>query len=516
MQRAVTVIMLLLATVAVSMGTAVAAPSGHESELGRDLLRRLNEERSARGLHTLRWEGDLATLAHDWSVYMGETGDYRHRDLTAAQQQLPRYVGIGENIHQLLARYESTGYAHRDWMRSDGHRRNMLNPGYDAVGIGVFCAPDGRMWATMNLGRYSDSSAPPFTYSTPPASPIVHDDQGGPSCGDKNLVDDLVSDGAGLLAPHPPESVSYVRAAGADRVGTAVAAARASFEPGVPAVVLARADAFADALAGSVLAGAADGPVLLTSGASLPASVRAEIERLDPATVYVLGGRSAIPDSALHGLAGRVVRLSGADRFETAASIAVEVFGRRGHAGGSAYLANGVAGWPDAVAVSGLAAHTRRPLLLTLRDELPATTRELIADAGLSQVTIVGGTGVVSEAVEEQLGDLGVDVARIAGADRYATAREARVEARRAGMNPAATLVATLRGWPDALVVGAMAAHQGGLVVAVSGGHPDREPSDIDEYAWTHRDHIRTFTVVGGQQAVSDTLVAAVFERMRD
>lgn len=59
---------------------------------------------------------------------------------------LPEFVGTGENI---LMGYRGAQDAHVGWMRSDGHRTNILNVDYDAVGIGVVCRNDGSMWATQ-------------------------------------------------------------------------------------------------------------------------------------------------------------------------------------------------------------------------------------------------------------------------------------------------------------------------------------------------------------------------------
>ena len=70
----------------------------------------------------------------------------------------------------------------------------------------------------------------------------------------------------------PREAVAgeVVRLAGSERIATAVAISRAGFADGsAGAAVLARADLFADALAGAPLAVAVGGPLMLTPGAAL-------------------------------------------------------------------------------------------------------------------------------------------------------------------------------------------------------------------------------------------------------
>ncbi len=97
--------------------------------------------------------------------------------------------------------------------------------------------------------------------------------------------------------PDVPVPTAVTRLYGADRFGTANAIAQSEY-PAVESaqgVVLARADAFPDALAGSALAVKLNAPLLLTQSATLGYTV-IEIERvLSPGkTVTVLGGTDAI------------------------------------------------------------------------------------------------------------------------------------------------------------------------------------------------------------------------------
>jgi cysteine-rich secretory family protein len=66
-------------------------------------------------------------------------------------------------------------------MQSQGHRDNMMSPAYNTVGIGVYCAPDGTLWATQDFGRLS-SSGPGYAAPSAPATPFVRRDGGGPGC----------------------------------------------------------------------------------------------------------------------------------------------------------------------------------------------------------------------------------------------------------------------------------------------------------------------------------------------
>lgn len=118
----------------------------------------------------------------------------------------------------------------------------------------------------------------------------------------------------------------------------------------------------------------------------------------------------------------RVVRVAGADRYATSLAIA-DAAGGYPRPGGYVIIAGG--GGADALLASSLAGVYDAPLVLTAAGALPAGTRAWLQNSarGFDKAIIVGGTGVVSSAVESDLksmfGDL--DVNRIAGSSRYAT-----------------------------------------------------------------------------------------------
>lgn len=89
------------------------------------------------------------------------------------------------------------------------------------------------------------------------------------------------------------------RIAGADRYGTSAAVSASVFSPGVKVVYLASGQNFPDALSGGPAAALKDSPVLLTAPTSLPTAVRAELERLKPQRIVILGGSSSVSDAVL-------------------------------------------------------------------------------------------------------------------------------------------------------------------------------------------------------------------------
>ncbi len=150
------------------------------------------------------------------------------------------------------------------------------------------------------------------------------------------------------------------------------------------------------------------------------------------------------------------VRVSGSNRFSTAAAIAKKVFpaGNR-----SAILCSGRA-FPDGLAASSLAGVVDCPILLTEIGELPDVTRTSLKQLGVSSVYVIGGTAAIDPAVVSELEHAvpGVKITRIAGADRYETAGKVADKVRALlGVRPTTVFLASGEKFPDALALSPIA-----------------------------------------------------------
>jgi uncharacterized protein YkwD len=155
---------------------AGGAATRGESPIAGDLLSRLNAERAARGIGPLVFDPVLANLGNDWARTMATTPvGFKHRALqpVLSSPYFVGYTGLGENIYRGTGSLAASGAAHQTWMQAEGHRSNMLNAGYDSVGIGVYCAADGQLWLSVNFGRVRNSAAPPMSVGVPPAAPLT-------------------------------------------------------------------------------------------------------------------------------------------------------------------------------------------------------------------------------------------------------------------------------------------------------------------------------------------------------
>lgn len=180
------------------------------------------------------------------------------------------------------------------------------------------------------------------------------------------------------------------------------AAFPATRTPSVPAVVVASSGSTADQLSGAVLAGAVGGPLLITDKASLPAVTSAEITRLKPKRIYVLGSSTRITGSVrwkLSQLVPDVQRVGNANDFDVAAAaarLAVPAVRQSGKSVDTAYVVNNKS-LVDALQVAPIAAKTGRPLLYVETNYLALPTNRALRALGIRKVIVVGGTKSVSQ-----------------------------------------------------------------------------------------------------------------------
>ena len=242
--------------------------------------------------------------------------------------------------------------------------------------------------------------------------------------------------GAGAL-------VTEKRTSGVDRYATSAATATLAYPSGTNNVVLVSGSNFADGLSAAALAGTVGGPVLLTAPGDMMGSTGNAIGTLDAGVagkmnVYIVGGTNAVSaaqETYLKSLLYNVTRVSGADRYATAAAVADTVatkttFGTNPYnSRKSAILATGL-DFADGLAAGQIAAGLKMPILLTDGNTLSAETKAVLDSAtyGIQRVYIIGGTNAVSAAVATEVAAItntvAIEVKRISGANRYATAVE--------------------------------------------------------------------------------------------
>jgi putative cell wall-binding protein len=259
----------------------------------------------------------------------------------------------------------------------------------DAIAAGPAAAAEGAPVLLVASTSLPGATAAELTRLDPTTVVIV----GGESA----ITPAVVSQVAALL----PGAIT-VRRAGSNRYETAVALSQAAFPSGVETVFVATGEQFPDAVVAAPAAILNDGPLLLVPRVGgLPGGVRAEILRLAPERIVVVGGTGAVSDAAfaeLQGIATVVERIDGADRYEVAAAVSAEFFAP----GSSAYVAVGTA-FPDALSAGAASEQEPGPVLLVQTNVIPPSIEAELIRLGPHRIVILGGTAVVSAAVESTL-----------------------------------------------------------------------------------------------------------------
>jgi putative cell wall-binding protein len=202
-------------------------------------------------------------------------------------------------------------------------------------------------------------------------------------------------------------------------------------------------------------------------------------------------------------------RLAGGDRYATARRVALATFD-------SADVAILAAGhdYADALAAAYAGGVAQAPVLLTGRERLPEHTDLTLRRLETQRVVLVGGRAALDPSLAGELESRGLQVERVAGADRFATA--AAVAKRWGDADTVGTLkgqrtalLANGRGFADALAAGPVAA---GAQLPLLLTTPESTTATATAIDAMESLNIQRAVIVGGEEAVSP----AVADRLAD
>jgi uncharacterized protein YkwD len=181
---------------------AAAKPAARETcgdlpntpALIQDALDVINAERAKQHLRPVRLDPTLAQIADFYGCRMIETGFFAHEDPFDGSTVDVRatdfgysYRKVGEN---LAAGHQTAIEAVAHWMRSPGHRANLLDPAFVDAGIAVKQGGEFGVYWVLELGRplglppHDASATKPADQPTEPdgaSSPSSHPAQGNPA-----------------------------------------------------------------------------------------------------------------------------------------------------------------------------------------------------------------------------------------------------------------------------------------------------------------------------------------------
>ncbi|NLM42401.1 MAG: SH3 domain-containing protein [Clostridiales bacterium] len=132
-----------------------AAGTGVMTAEEKRILELCNAERAKVGAPALKANNDLTKLARMKSKDMVDKGYFSHQSPTYGSPfDMLRNYGVsymyaGEN----LAQNTTAEKAFRAWMNSEGHRKNILNPNFTELGVGIASMDGSNMYTQLFIGK---------------------------------------------------------------------------------------------------------------------------------------------------------------------------------------------------------------------------------------------------------------------------------------------------------------------------------------------------------------------------
>ncbi|GAA2714768.1 MULTISPECIES: CAP domain-containing protein [Actinoplanes] len=140
-----------------SASPAEAAPAkakAAEQTLQADIIRLTNVQRTAHGCAALTVNDQLTDAARGHSAWMGKTGDFSHTG-RGGSNFVARAKAAGyakPSAENIAWGYRSADEVVGGWMRSPGHRQNILNCKSTTVGVGAVYSAGGTPYYTQDFG----------------------------------------------------------------------------------------------------------------------------------------------------------------------------------------------------------------------------------------------------------------------------------------------------------------------------------------------------------------------------
>jgi len=193
---------------------------------------------------------------------------------------------------------------------------------------------------------------------------------------------------------------------------------------------------------------------------------------------------------------GEVNRIAGGNRYDTSAQTALNAYPDGAE---TVIIARGddEGNFADALAASYLAGVKNAPILLTSPGSLPQEIEEAIEQLGAKKAYVLGGELAVSQGVANKLKSLELEVERITGNNRYATAAAIAAKG-----GPADTAIVVSGFAPaDSLVAGSLAFSREYPILLV-----DKNSVSAETKKAIAELDIEKIIVIGGENAVSNAV----------
>ena len=430
------------------------------------------------------WQDGLTALAYDRNLEelamqrAAEIAIYfaheRPSGSTALDDFSSGYSIMGENLVAGMTTAASAMEAWKETYSSywdQGHRRNMLNAEFNAIGIGHVVFRGVHFWV-QELG-----------YTDDPAT-----DAGVAFDGTRDISVAVPNPyfGSGLKVTTSPDVIVLQKAG--DTASTPVTqGSNITLRREVGGVTRSTFGSFS-----------AQADVMWTSDDP-------DIVRIDGNRVVAVAPRgfTTIRSKAFGqelvvkaGIPADWRRLAGNGRYDTMASIVREGFDRSDWA----VVAFGE-NFPDALVASSLAGLKGCPVVLTGGKSLSGQARSELERLGVTHAYVMGGEGVITDDVMHELRALGITAQRVAGGDRQETSIAALDVLDNAGEKPQTVVIATGAKFADALSIGPWCYARKAPIVLTGW---DNKLTEAQVAAIRSLPSIENVVIIGGEMAVNE------------
>lgn len=128
---------------------------------------KINSLRASKGLSQLRVDSELTSIGRRWAAKMASDGDISHNPafsswVTADWVKLGENVGTGGDVDTIF----------RAFVASPSHYKNLVDPAFQYVGVGVVVAADGAIYTAHQFEQKAGAAAAaPAAPAAPAAAP---------------------------------------------------------------------------------------------------------------------------------------------------------------------------------------------------------------------------------------------------------------------------------------------------------------------------------------------------------
>jgi len=140
-----------LLVIAMWPATAASASTISNNTLESQVQDGTNAERTARGIHTVKWQSCVDSYAESHARWMAAHRSLVHQSLSPIVRNC-HLSAAGENIARGFTSGRSVMNA---WMASPVHRANILRSRYRLLGVGVYHDKYGQKWISQVFGTYA-------------------------------------------------------------------------------------------------------------------------------------------------------------------------------------------------------------------------------------------------------------------------------------------------------------------------------------------------------------------------